>query len=364
MGSSVQLLSKVLVGLAYLYALPSALKRSLTKFFTIYFFAIFIFLLHYAIFTENRPYIDSLLFPFFFMCLPAFIYSMSVSDLKIFKDVMRKASYIVFCFGVLLGGLVFVGRISIGAYSMTLSYYMLLPTVMFLDELMDKFSAKMLVFAILSLLTILALGARGPILCIVVFGLLKFIRPNSKRTYKRVIGQLSLLSIGLVILVFLEKIMMSLYDFLLKFGINSRSLVLFFQDGVHLSGRDRIYETIIKEIIDNPIIGIGIAGDRPLFTSGYVHNIFFEILANFGIIIGSLISILLLIVLVQSLKSKDIENYNISIIWISLGLVHLLVSSSYLIDMRFWIFIGFIVNVLKKKRNNQIVNKENRLNNR
>jgi O-antigen ligase len=241
---------------------------------------------------------------------------------------------------------------------------MLLPTVMFLDELMDKFSAKMLMFVILSLLTILALGSRGPILCTVVFGLLKFISPNLKRPFKRVLWQLSILSIGFVIIFFLEKIMLVLYNFLLKFDINSRSLILFSRDEVYLSGRDRIYETIIKEIIDSPILGIGIAGDRPLFISGYVHNVFFEILANFGVVIGSLISILLLTRLVQSLKSKDIEKYNIVIIWISLGFVHLLFSSSYLIDIRFWILIGVIVNILKKKRYNQIFNKESILRNK
>lgn len=349
-GHLVQLSSKGLVGLAYLYALPSVVKRSLNNFIAIYFLGIFIFLLHYFVFPENRPYIVTLVFPFFSMCLPAFIYSISIRDFQVFKLVMKQTSYIVFCTGLLIGVLVFTGITSVGSYSMALSYYMLLPTIIFIDELMDRFSFKMLVFTALSLLIILSLGSRGAMLCIVVFGSLKFIRPNSKRTYKRVIGNVSLVSIAVITLVFLEQIMMSLYNFLFKFGINSRTLILFFRTGVDLSGRDYIYENVIAEILKNPILGLGIAGDRRVGDGTYVHNLFIEIIGNFGIIFGFLVCLCLIYLVIKAFLIKNIENYNIVIIWFSLGFVHLFVSSSYLIDMRFWIFLGVIVNFFLRRK--------------
>jgi hypothetical protein len=52
--SSIQLLSKGLVGLAYIYALPEVIKRSKTKLIIVYFIAIFIFVFNYAFFTNNR----------------------------------------------------------------------------------------------------------------------------------------------------------------------------------------------------------------------------------------------------------------------------------------------------------------------
>nr|WP_312579452.1 O-antigen ligase family protein [Sedimentibacter sp.] len=349
-GSSIQLLSKGLVGLIYIYALPTALKRSLNKFLKVYLIAVFIFLLHYLIFPENREYIIDLLFPFFFTSLPAFIYALSIRDFGVLKSIMKKASYIVFVFGLFLGLVIFLGRSSVGVYSMSLSYYMLLPAIMFLDELLDELSLKTLLFTVLSLIIILALGSRGAILCVVVFVLLKFIRPNSKRTYKRAIGHFSLFGLGILAFIFFEQIIMNIYNFLLRFGISSRTLILFLRDEVSLSGRDRIYETIIKEITGNPIVGIGIAGDRPLFTSGYVHNIFFEILADFGIILGFFLSLGIILLTIKSLFIKDRAKYNLVIIWISLGFVHLMVSSSYLIDIKFWILLGLMINILKEKK--------------
>lgn len=346
-GSSVQLLSKALVGLAYLYALPSVLKRSKIKFIGVYGIAVFVFLLHYAIFPENRVFLLGLLFPFFFMSLPAFIYTLSLKDLSVFKAIMKKLSYIVFIFGLLIGILVFLGRTSVGAYSMSLSYYMLLPTILFLDELMDKFSLKLLVLAGVSLLIILALGSRGAILCVLVFAFLKFIRPNSKRTYKRALGHFSILGAGVVALIFLENILISLYTFLQGFGINSRTLILLLRENIYLSGRDRIYENVLSEILGNPILGIGIAGDTRIIGNSYVHNFFIEVVGNFGVVLGSILSITVLLLIIKYLLTKDTLKYNLFIIWLSLGFVHLMFSSSYLIDLKFWIFFGLLINFNK-----------------
>jgi len=46
----------------------------------------------------------------------------------------------------------------------------------------------------------------------------------------------------------------------------------------------------------------------------------------------------------KSLLTKDKEKYNMIIIWISFGFVSFMVSSSYSIDLKFWILIGLIVN--------------------
>lgn len=95
-GSGIQLFSKIMVGVLFLYALPAVLKRSLGKFIGVYFVAILIFLINYLFFPQNHLYLKQLIFPLFGMCLPAFIYTMSLRDLDVFKRVMVKASYLVF----------------------------------------------------------------------------------------------------------------------------------------------------------------------------------------------------------------------------------------------------------------------------
>jgi len=347
----IQFSSKILVGLAFLYALPVVIKRSLNTFFVIYFFSSFIFIIHYTFFPENRMFLNELIFPFFFMCLPAFIYSLSIRNFNILKKIMKLSSYLVFSFGSLLAISIFLGQKTLGTYSMALSYYILLPALLFLEDFFDNFSLKYFILSIFSLFIILALGSRGPILCVIAFSFFKILNPYLKKTKKRFFIQISLIFTGLSVFVFLEEIIMYIYIFLLKFNLNSRTIFLFFNEGIYLSGREKIYENVVIKIFENPLFGLGIAGDRRIAEGVYSHNFFIEIIANFGIIIGTFLCFSLLFIIFKTLASRNNENYNFIVLWISLGFVHLMVSGSYLIDLKFWIFLGITVNILKYKKN-------------
>lgn len=344
--SIIQLTSKFLVGIAFVYAFPVVLKRSRNKLLLIYFISTFIFLVNYLIFTENQAYLENLIFPFFFMSLPAFVFSLSIKNIDIFKQVMRKSGMIVFVVGSILGILIFSGRVTVNEYSMALSYYMLLPALIFLDELFDKFSLRLFLFELTSLMVILALGSRGAILCIVVFIFLKIIRIELKFTALRMIYYSFVFGTITLIIINLEKLFELLYYYLLMdFGIKSRSLMLFLRGDVHLSGRDNLYNNAIHLITENPILGNGIAGDRRINGGAFVHNFFLEVLINFGVIVGSLVIIILIYKLLKSLLQKNKVIYNILIMWISLGMVPLMVSSSYITDLEFWILLGMVLNI-------------------
>ncbi|MCM3539122.1 O-antigen ligase family protein [Priestia endophytica] len=341
--SKVQLISKLLVGIAFLYSLPAVLRRGMNKLNIAYFVAIFIVVIHYLFFPENRPYINGLLFPLFFMSLPSLLYSMSIKDFNILRRIMGKASLIVFLVGTVLGVLIFAGKVHVDEYSMALSYYMLLPSIIFLDRLLTSFSLKNLLFTLISIIVILALGSRGAILCIVVFFLLKLIKYAFQLSYVR--GAYYSIIMGVIILLYInfDNILQSTYNTLLSIGVNSRSIMLFLKGEVHLSGRDSIYDSAIIAIGDKPFIGNGFAGDRRINGGGYVHNIFLEILIDFGIIIGCLVIVGLLCLIIRALFQRDLVRYNMTITWISLGFIPLMISSSYITDMKFWILIGLII---------------------
>jgi hypothetical protein len=263
---------------------------------------------------------------------------------------MRRAGYIVFVVGFIIGVLTFMKKASIGSYSMSLSYYMLLPALVFFNEIIERFSIKNFIFFILSILIILSLGSRGAILCILIFTFLKFFSPHSKKSFTKIIISFSILGIGIISLIFLDGIIEFLYNQLLSYSINSRTLRLFLREEIYLSGRDMIYESVIVEILQRPLLGIGIAGDRSTLGGGYVHNLFIELIGNFGIAVGLIFSICLILLIIKSLFIKDKEKYDLIIMWLSLGFVHLMVSRSYLIDIKFWIFLGLIINLIKEKK--------------
>lgn len=349
MGSQIQLMSKVIVGLFFLTSFPIVMKRNWLMFVSTYMVSAFIFLYNYLVFPQNSEALMSIVFPFFFTCLPTFVYSFSINDKNILLNIMYKVSDIVFIVGALIGILVFTNRISIGAYSISLSYYMLLPAIINVYRFFIKKSASQIIKVIVSLVVILALGSRGAIMCLGVYIILAFIKNIKKLTFTSLLSYTSIFLVLILGIICFENIIASIYEILANLGISSRTLYLFMQDNLHLSGRETLYDVIIRQIIENPIIGIGIAGDRT-FIGGYSHNIFIELLSGFGVIIGSIIIVTIVLICYKAIHNKNKLDSNISIIWFSLGFIPLLVSGTYLTSFKFWIFLGIAIRVIKDKR--------------
>ena len=118
-------------------------------------------------------------------------------------------------------------------------------------------------------------------------------------------------------------------------------------DSLNLSGRDRFYTGALQLIKDYPLTGIGIAGDR-VHLQGFVHNVFLELILDYGIIFGLLISIILICIFVKSIVSVDRETSNFNMIFLCLGVVPLMFSSSYLFNTWFWIYLGLILKTIFK----------------
>ena len=348
----IQLLSKIVVGFFYIMAFPTVFRRNTFKFIAVYFISIFIFLINFLFFNENWFYLRDIIFPYFLTCLPSLIYSYSISNWRVLQSVMKKASLFVFVIGSIIGILVFTDRAYIGAYSMSLSYYMLLPTIVYMDEFLETLTLKSVLIVLISLFIIIALGSRGPILCVGVFTILKIIQMGRNLSYKTILLYLTILFLITSFFLLSDTILQHLYDFLLLYGIRSRSIELFLRDYIHLSGRDRLYSDMIREIADNPVFGIGLAGDRRVIGGGYSHNILIEIISDFGVVIGGLMVLMLVIISYRTLFSQSKRISNFIAIWFSIGTVSLMVSGSYLTDFKFWIFLGLAMKSFRIPKRN------------
>lgn len=348
-GSYIQLASKALVGIFYFIALPAVWRRNNIKLIGAYFISFFIFLLNIILFNENWVHLRSILFPFFFTCLPSFIFSFSIKNWSVLKSMMKKASVIVFMVGLLLSILVFLGKASIDSYSMSLSYFMLLPTIAFLDKFIDSLNISSAAITLTSMIIIISLGARGPIMCAGVFFVLKLLNMKNNLTYRNIFIFIIITVTILIVSFYFDILLENLNSFFLRFGIHSRTLSLFMRDNLHLSGRDILYKKMLQAIVDNPILGIGLAGDRRVIGE-HSHNLIIEILSGFGIIIGGIILLFLVLISTMGVFSKNSLTSNMLSMWFSLGFVHLMVSSSYLTDFKFWIYLGLNLNLIANKK--------------
>ena len=142
-----------------------------------------------------------------------------------------------------------------------------------------------------------------------------------------------------------------LYIFFYKMGIESRTLTKILSDTDELtdsSGRDVLWERAIEAINEFKLFGEGIFGDRQFANGYYIHNIFIEIYAQYGIIFGT--AFLALIIISNLMALFKNQKAEILLILTCYVWVYLNFSSSYLMNTTFWVMFGMSMNIANTKK--------------
>lgn len=241
---------------------------------------------------------------------------------------------------------------------MTLSYHVLTAGCVCLVQSVKGFHPIYWMASLIFLFIIVAAGCRGALVCTIFFIALIIFRQATATKSKsmirtwRIVGLVLLLSLPLTFTRLFNDVG-SLFD---QVGIVSRTMESISDDSFfQSSSRDNIRTAIMKGIGDNPF-GYGLYGDRYCCVkhyqngSEYAHNIFFEFLADFGVIIGP--GLLLLIVVVTYKLFKKYRTTNIGLILLIMlpdGFIKLFFSNSFLMDTAFFLLVGFVISVMSNK---------------
>lgn len=326
------ILSVFMVGVAMLWILI----RNLEKTLIIYIITLFLFVVSILLNENNMEYIfqEGLRFTLA-ICIPIFLSVISVKNMQIFFRACLIISFISASVGIIYAFLFATGNLPMleDMYNMSFGYSLLLPTLF----LIYFNKSKILIF--LLILTILLAGSRGPLIPIFILISFKVFSLYSKA---KVFGIFLLFSVSFVVLFPI------LLNYLSDAGINSRTLFLFLDGSIDSdSGRENIYFIVWDKVIERPLLGYGFFADRT-FLGVYCHNIFLELFLNWGVFFpATLLIILILFVLYLYRKiSKDEKAF--SILLFSASVIPLLVSSSYLIDFRLPLLMGFVYVYAKK----------------
>ena len=351
----IKLFSKLIVGIFFIRTIFDIYYREYKLIIFIYIFSATIFLINVLLFPQNINELKSILFDFFIMCLPCFLFSFSIDNYDHLLNTLKKHGRLIFIVGIFMSYLIIFKNLNIGSnnYSMSLSYYLLIPSLIYLYYFLKDYTFLNFLLFVFSTIGILLIGARGPILCIVVY-IIVFIFNNirgynSKGLLMCYLASVFIFCIGII---FFNDIIYLVSKVLDYFNIYSRTINFLLNDTFNLSEREKLYFGAFQLIREHPLIGIGIAGDR-LYFQGYVHNLFLELILNYGIILGFSFSIMLIYIFAKSIISVDKETSNFNLIFICLGVIPLMFSSSYLVNVWFWIYLGLILKTIFKfnKRN-------------
>jgi hypothetical protein len=326
------------------FAMIFIIKRRFVLVIITYISIMLLLLLTLIFFPDNEQYLAAGAFYLLCINIPCFLSLASIRDIDVLKRIMLYLSYVIFGLGIIYVLFILFGRIIFSTYSMSFSYYLLLPAVIFVSKRKILFFFLFIIVCMLMLM----LGSRGALIAGFLYAFsLSFIDRRSRR-------HILLLTIITVILSgSLLSIFLTLFD---RVDISSRTLNMLQQGSfTEPSGRLDIYSKTWNSLLDSPFWGNGIYGDRVILDGNYCHNIFLEMFQNFGILFGTGLILFLFYIAVRLFFKSDTENRKILLLFFCFGFIPLLFSGSYLNDSGFGIFIGSLFYLSKTISTNHIL---------
>lgn len=291
----------------------------------------------------------------------AYIVIRTIDDTELVLRYLRITAFFitVCCFAVMGYSL------SKNTYSQSLGYHILPAVVISFDALLDK-SAKLrilhLINFVFSFFICFMTGARGPVVAVAVFILLRLIFGFGSDIKRQFVVLLVTAVIIVLFLVYFDEIYNFFFDIAQKYGLSTR-VFRKYENGVLFdnTSRRKFYNYsigILNSSTSNFVFGTGICKDRILLAEQfsntnnayayYPHNLFVEFILQFGVILGALLSVFVIYVIIKGLFSKiDREVKNFFTLFLAVGFVPLMFSMSYVTEPLFFCMIGAGINCIE-----------------
>lgn len=208
-----------------------------------------------------------------------------------------------------------------------------------------------LLLSLLGAITLLFFGTRGPVLLCILFFIVCLLCFFGKTILQKVIAVMICSAIGTLVYYLSDRAVEYLGKLAANLGFSTRIFDSLSAESFFISsGRDVITETVLDYISKKPLSGYGLAYDR-LIVESYSHNLLFEWCLSFGVIIGGMLFLMLIIGIIKSLINYRGSNCSIILLCIvfSCGLGKLFFSSSFLIEPYFFLMIGLIISMKSRR---------------
>lgn len=338
----VSILFGIILVVFFTITILKVLKRSLIPLLFSEFLWINIFAISYLMGNAELYLLLNNAFWTIVICVPLGVYIYSIRNKEIFYNLFLKSSIWM----TFILSFIFFSPSKNSFYNMSFSYALLIPTLFHINEwFKNKKSIYLLVF-LFEIAEIMIYGSRGATLSLACFFVTRFILDD--RSLVRKIGIISIIIIILTGFYFsFDKIGCMLLRYLADKGYYSRNLTLLFSNRItYDSGRFQLFEYYFNLIAQKPFTGWGVLGGWIKKGSG-PHNMIIELILAFGIIIGSIVSLILFLLQFRVFFVKDKNVRDLIAIYMSVCIVLFLVSGDYLQNPNFFIFLGLSIGSFK-----------------
>ena len=289
--------------------------------------------------------LDSPLLLVFLYCFPLYILTSTINDFgKAFDYLYYFAIFNI----VLFIPSYYYSQLLMSALRvdyMSISYNVLIAICVCLGVSWDKKKWLPAIIAIASILLLIVVGSRGASLSVLIYIVLllitKLIGGEKKMVF--VISAIAVVAV-LAFGSYYYNEVTSLIDSGEMYSRNLSKLA----DSSFFSHDDRNeIKTVIERGIDSNPFGYGLLGDRIImqnehYEGVYAHNILLELRADFGILLGPAIFILLLLKMFVSYRRLDGYRKDFLVMLIPAGFIKLLFSGSFLIEPAFYCLLALV----------------------
>ena len=304
---------------------------------------------------EGAEYIQkSVAEKLFLYCIPTYIAVRLISNYENFYNMLGKfCALILFTETLAILCMTYFPERFIDTDYQGISYGLLIPFIYFVGK--EKYNIRTIAAIILAGVLLLFFGGRGPILCALIcvcYRLLLNINKNK-------IWILVILLVSILLFYFYDDILNIIVS-IAKENNFAGSIVKYAELGDIFSdsGRNEILE-VAKEVVQERPWGSGLGSTRYLlgvygFKYGnYPHNIFYEFWCDYGIMIGTILLIALIVSMFKTFKSRTVNptaTALFEICFFSTGFLILTFSSSYLFCPLFFAMLAIMQNIAYERK--------------
>lgn len=200
------------------------------------------------------------------------------------------------------------------------------------------------------LFSLLFMAGRQNLILVLLGIVVSYLLNKNTVTGKRTLFYLVCIFVFILFLLYWEDILLYLQEILEFYGIESRFFTALVQGTlINTSNRTMIYQYCHEIIYRNGIKISGLFADRYYLRAyrnniAYAHNFIYELLIDFGWIMGGAILLSFFYIVLQKALRIRKEYMYIYIIFFVIGFGRLMVSSSIVIDILPFYFLGILFN--------------------
>lgn len=315
-------------------------------------------------FPQNLPYFQKIVLRWIVVC---FATGYLVSKLRTFEwlqKYMLMGSYLLTVSAILYAYAIYlIGHSTTSdwsSYSMTMSNVVMWSVIWQLHAFFKSKNRLALVAAIVGFAVIFMYGSRNPLLaisCYVAIEIYDSLK-NSKSSFTKGLAFVLVVLVGLFALQG-KQMIVSGAKVLQAMGIDNRTLELVVNVDTEdfSTGRDVIHKDINALIWNNPYTGNGICGAEAKIEE-MAHSFYLDIFVTYGIIIGSLFLMAIILLCIQAHKKSKGISHQLLVMYVCLVFPRGFTGGDMWQSDVFWWLMGIVFMILtttKMKRKWQVL---------